>query len=308
MKDPHKNLHAAKSAKADEFYTRLSDIRKELAHYTDHFRNKVVYCNCDDPEVSSFFEYFVSNFEVLGLKRLIASCYKPSNGPLFYTKEEDQATYAIYEGGEIEVLYLEGDGDFRSEESIEILQQADIVVTNPPFSLFRRYMAQLIRYKKQFLIVGSMNAITYKETFKLIKGGKLWQGVNALKLFKVPQGYEPRASDVVIEGQRFASFGNILWFTNMEHSKRREEIPLTKTYNEEEYPTYDNYNAIEVSRVADIPCDHFGPMGVPITFLDKWNPNQFDVVKFRKGDDGKDLSVDGKYPYFRILIRRKNSL
>jgi len=264
----NKNLHKAKKAKQDEFYTQIADIEKEMVYYRDYFRGKVVYCNCDDPRVSNFFYYFSYNFEKLGLKRLIATCYKSTNGLLFRTKKEDQAVYLIYDGDkngnrvpdldEIEVLPLEGDGDFRSDESIELLQQADIVVTNPPFSLFREYMAQLIKYDKQFLIVGSMNAITYKETFKLIKGGKVWQGVTTPKLFTVPEGYEPKNSDKIIDGQRFASFGNIIWFTNMEHKRRREEIILFRTYagNEQDYPTYDNYDAIEVSRVANIPCDY----------------------------------------------------
>ncbi len=316
------NLHKAKKEKNDEFYTRLEDIKAELKHYKEHFKEKVVYCNCDDPKHSNFVKYFIDNFEYLGLKRLIATCY------VFGHKGSKQAACFVYDGDEndssisgrheIEAYPLQGDGDFRSKECIELLKEADIVVTNPPFSLFREYVAQLIEYDKKFLIIGNMNAITYKEIFKLIKDGKLWLGVSIYsgdREFGVPNNYPLKASGYRIddEGKKYIRVKGVRWFTNLEHGKRNEKLPLYKKYkgNEDKYPFYDNYNAINVDKVADIPCDVWEvPLGVPISFLDKWSPEQFEVIRFRKGLDNKDLIYklsNGlvKQPYFRIIIKRK---
>ncbi len=315
------SLHRAKNSKKDEFYTQLSDIERELKHYKKHFKNKVVYCNCDDPRVSNFFHYFSYNFEKLGLKKLITTCYQNQARDLFSKHDKEQAIYLEYEGDkngnnvpdpeEIGIVHLKGDGDFRNEESIELLKQADIVVTNPPFSLFREYIGQLIEYDKKFLIVGHQNAITYKEVFKLVKENKVWLGVDngGTKWFAVKDDYDIKTESrkKIVDGQKYFSMGNVVWFTNLENSKRNEELILYKKYNAEDYPTYDNYDGINVNKVAEIPVDFNGAMGVPITFLYKYNPKQFEIVKFRKGDDNKDLSINGKYPYFRILIRKKNN-
>ncbi|HHX2530744.1 TPA: adenine-specific methyltransferase EcoRI family protein [Neisseria subflava] len=321
----NKSLHAANRAKNDEFYTELADIDKELRHYKHHFKNKTVYCNCDDPRVSNFFHYFSHNFETLGLKKLIATCYKSQAADLFSQNDSEQAVYLIYEGdkngnrvpdpSEIQVLPLQGDGDFRSEECIALLKQADIVVTNPPFSLFREYVAQLVEYGKKFLIIGNKNAITYKEIFPLIKDDKMWLGVTPMgtdMLFGVPEHYaetlvqtkKSGSSYRIIDGEVKAR-AQACWFTNLDHNKRHEELILYKRYTSEEYPHYDNYDAVDVSKVAEIPCDFDGAMGVPITFLDKYNPEQFEIIKFRKGNDEQDLSINGKCPYFRVLIKRK---
>ena len=312
------NLHKAKRAKADEFYTQLSDIENECKHYWEHFKGKTILCNCDDPRVSNFFRYFSLNFEHLGLKKLIATCYKNQDINLFSQESSEKAVYIIYEGdkngnrqvddNELEVKELQGDGDFRSKECIELLKQADIVVTNPPFSLFREYVAQLIEYEKKFLIIGHQNAITYKEIFSLIKENKMWLGYG----FKGGAGhFISKYEDVATAGDHregMIRVSGVTWFTNLEHNKRHEELILYKEYNPEkfpeEYPKYDNYDAIEVKKTAEIPMNYNGVMGVPITFLDKYNPEQFEIVKFRKGDDDKDLSINGKCPYFRILIKK----
>lgn len=318
----NKSLHAANKAKQDEFYTQLSDIENELKHYKEHFKGETVLCNCDDPRVSNFFHYFSYNFERLGLKKLITTCFKNQNRDLFSQNDCERAIWLEYYGdkngnrvpdpNEIGINYLNGDGDFRSEECIELLKQADIVVTNPPFSLFREYVAQLIKYDKKFVIIGNQNAITYKEIFSLIKDNKLWLGSTlSFAKFKVPEYYEERSTRFWIDetGQKWRSFGNICWFTNLDIAKRHERLILYKSFSPEEYPKYDNYDAINVDKVSDIPFDYGGVMGVPITFLDKYNPDQFEIIKFRKGDDDKDLSIGGKCPYFRILIRSKqNSL
>lgn len=318
----NQTLHIAKSAKKDEFYTQLSDIERELQHYEGHFKNKVVFCNCDDPRNSNFFNYFAYNFEHLGLKKLITTCYKNQETDLFFEEETEKAVYLEYTGDkngnkipdaeEIGIKPLKGDGDFRSRESIELLIQSDIVVTNPPFSLFREYVAQLIEHKKKFLIIGNINAITYKEIFKLIKENKVWLGINmgrGISGFIVPDHYELYGTETQIDvlGNRIISPNNCLWLTNLDTSKRHEDIVLTKTYygNEIEYPKFDNYDAINVNKTQDIPKDYTGVMGVPITFLHKYNPEQFELIKFRKGNDDKDLSINGKCPYFRILIRNK---
>lgn len=294
-------LTAAKAAKKDEFYTQLADIERELVHYKEHFRGKTVLCNCDDPRVSNFFKYFTLKFKDLGLKRVIATCYKSQDVDLFSMNASEQAVYQIYDGdkdgnnmpdvSEIEVRPLNGDGDFRSAECIELLKQADIVVTNPPFSLFREYVAQLIKYDKKFVIVGNQNAITYKEIFPLIKNNKLWLGCTGGKMvFTVPNTYEPRATRYWEEnGVKYRSMGNTYWFTNLDHKNRHERLILYKKYSPQEYPKYDNYNAINVDKVADIPCDYDGIMGVPITFLHKYNPDQFEIVGCTESE-GRGLS------------------
>lgn len=335
----NKSLHAAKDAKQDEFYTQLSDIEQELKHYKQHFQNKVVLCNCDDPYESNFFKYFALNFNTLGLRKLIATCYNgsPIAGdelPLLFELEDNTEPKKIAYKVEIsevqdynndgainlaDVQYLiqndknvlsllKGNGDFRSNECVELLQQADVIVTNPPFSLFREYVEQLIAYNKQFLIIGNQNAITYKEIFKLLQDDKVWLGYKSGDMgFRVPDYFEPRATRYWQDetGQKWRSMGNICWFTNMDIPKRHEELVLYKHYTPNEYPKYDNYDAINVNKVSDIPCDYDGVIGVPITFLDKYNPEQFEIIKFRKGNDDKDLCINGKCPYFRILIRRK---
>ena len=318
----NRTLHIAKSSKKDEFYTQLSDIESELKHYKEHFKNKVVFCNCDDPRVSNFFHYFSYNFENLGLKKLITTCYKNQETDLFGQEKSENAVFLEYTGDkngnnipdaeEIGVKPLKGDGDFRSKESIDLLKQADIVVTNPPFSLFREYVEQLVKYEKKFLIIGNINAITYKEIFKLIKENKAWLGINmgrGISGFIVPEHYELYGTETSIDsfGNRIISPNNCLWLTNLDTFKRHEDIVLTKTYygNENDYPTFDNYDAINVNKTQDIPKDYEGIMGVPITFLHKYNPEQFELIKFRKGNDEKDLSINGKCPYFRILIKNK---
>ena len=314
--DSNNKLHKAMKNKNDEFYTQLADIENELRHYREYFKDKVVFCNCDDPRVSNFFHYFSYNFEYLGLKKLITTCYKNQNMNLFSQNKNEKAIYLEYTGvkgnnkipdmNEIGIKALNGDGDFRSEECIELLKQADIVVTNPPFSLFREYVSQLIDYDKKFIIVGAKTAIGYKEIFKLIKENKIWLGYTPkLKTFRVPDDYEGNLM-VIENGVKYVkNVGNVGWFTNLDVKYRHNDLILYKKYNEKEYPKYDNYDAIEVSRTSDISLDYDGIMGVPITFLEKYNPNQFEIIRFRKGNDNKDLSINGKYLFSRILIRRK---
>lgn len=334
-------LDAAKASRKDEFYTQLTDIERELQHYWQHFQGKTVLCNCDDPYESNFFKYFALRFNQLGLKKLICTCYdgSPITGTqlsLFSLDAEGNEKKTAYKVEITEVSDMNGDGavdltdvehliqnnknvlsalkgngDFRSQECIELLKEADIVVTNPPFSLFREYIAQLMEYDKKFLIIGNVNAITYKEVFPLIKNNKIWLGPSITsgdRKFNVPNDYPLNAASCGIDpdGRHYIRVKGVRWFTNLDHSKRHEEIDLICRYSPEEYPTYDNYNAIEVSKTANIPFDYEGIMGVPITFLDKYSPEQFDIIKFRKGDDDKDLCVNGKCPYFRILIRNKN--
>lgn len=286
------NLNAAKAAKKDEFYTQLEDINNELRHYREHFRGKTVLCNCDDPRVSNFFTYFAYNFEFLGLKRLITTCYKNQNADLFSQHQSEKAVYLIYEGDkngnnipdpeEIGIHPLKGDGDFRSRECIELLKQADIVVTNPPFSLFREYVAQLMEYDKKFLIVGNINAINYREIFPYIMQNRMWlgYGFNAGNaFFKIPHDARTNyAAGVYNEETGLVKFRNCTWFTNLDHQKRHETLILYKHYTPTEYSCYDNYDAIEVNKVDNIPCDYEGIMGVPLTFLDKYNPEQFEII------------------------------
>ena len=298
------SLSNAKRAKNDEFYTQLSDIENELKHYKNHFAGKVVYCNCDDARKSNFFRFFQKKFNDYGLKKLVTTSYNEDGHGSVLVYEGDTNSNGKLDDNEVKVSELKGNGDFRSEECIELLKEADIVVTNPPFSLFREYIATLVQYNKKFLVIGNQNAITYKEIFPLIKENKLWTGNNMVKTFRVPQ-VTNKNCEVLPNGEIIAKFGSICWFTNLDIKKRHEEIILYKKYNEEEFPKYDNYDAIEVSKVCEIPKDYDGIIGVPITFLYRYNPSQFEIVKFRKGDDDKDLCVNGKCPYFRILIKRK---
>ncbi|WRQ33538.1 adenine-specific methyltransferase EcoRI family protein [Bacteroidales bacterium MB20-C3-3] len=345
-KAQNKSLQLAKEHKKDEFYTQLSDIERELKYYKHHFKDKVVYCNCDDPRVSNFFHYFSYNFEKLGLKKLITTCYKNQNMDLFSQNDSEQAIYLEYTGdkngnnvpdpNEIGIKYLKGDGDFRSKESIELLKQADIVVTNPPFSLFREYVSQLIEYDKKFVIVGHQNAIKYKEIFPLIRDNKIWLGYG----FKggaghfINEHYEDYAT-ATDRKEGMIRVSGVHWFTNLEINKRHEDLILYKKYTPEEYPKFENYDAINVDVTKDIPVDYDGMIGVPITFMDKYNPDQFEIIgvgianlgleigiqpykpehkKYRKEiqkrgavDGDLYMMIDGvvTVPYSRIIIKRK---
>lgn len=322
----NKNLHKAKSDPQDEFYTQLSDIEKELKHYQHHFKDKVVICNCDDPRVSNFTKYFILNFKKLGLKRLIATCYKNQDINLFSDLEAESAVYMDYYGTqeesgiprdeELNVKPLNGDGDFNSKECIELLKEADIVVTNPPFSKYRQYLELLVNQNKKFLIIGNQNDATCKEIFQLIKDNKVWLGFNSGDMsFKVPDSYQPKKVRYWQDetGQKWRSMGNICWYTNLDHNKRHEEIVLYRTYNPEEYPKYDQYDAIEVPKVSEIPLDYDGIMGVPITFLSKFNPEQFELIGIdRYVEDnpkyGHRFTIKGSEKFARVLIRKKKQL
>ena len=289
MKMANDNLKQAKRNKKDEFYTQLCDIENELKHYKSFLKGKTVLCNCDDPRVSNFFHYFSYSFEHLGLKKLITTCYKNKNMDLFSQNDSEQAVCLEYYGDknsnrvpdieEIGVKSLKGDGDFRSDECIELLKEADVVITNPPFSLFREYVEQLIKYNKKFLIIGHQNAITYREIFKLIKENKIWLGYG----FKGGAGHfiNPYYEDYATAGDHkegMIRVSGVVWYTNIETTKRHEDLDLYKKYTPEEYPHYENYNAINVDKTSDIPMDYDGVMGVPITFLDKYSPDQFEIV------------------------------
>ena len=289
-KSSNANLKTASRAKSDEFYTQLSDIEKELGNYKDHLKNKVIFCNCDDPEESNFWNYFALNFEFLGLKKLISTHYKDAN---LLTKESPYKLEIVKDtnkDGKINKLDtiktpLKQDGDFRSPECVEILKEADIVVTNPPFSLFREYLAQLFEYKKKFIIIGNLNAITYKETFKLIKENKIWLGQSIHsgdREFRVPESYPLNSAGNRIDenGNKFIRVKGVRWFTNLDYKERHDDLILYKEYHghENEYPKYKNYDAINVDVTKDIPVDYKGAIGVPITFLDKYSPDQFELV------------------------------
>jgi hypothetical protein len=330
----NKNLSAAKMAKKDEFYTEMTDIERELQYYWSFFFGKVVFCNCDDPYESNFFKYFALHFNHLGLKKLICTCYNgsPVQGNelmIDFGDFSDEPKKIAFKVEITEVKDLNGDGavdlsdvryllqndrnvisilktgDFRDPECIELLKEADIVVTNPPFSLFREYIAMLMKYEKKFLVVGHQNAITYKEVFPLIKNNKIWLGY----------GFRGGAAHFFSPYEDVATAGNhkkdmirvsgVNWFTNLEIPKRNETLDLVCHYSPEEYPTYANYDAIEVSKTSDIPCDYPGKMGVPITFLDKYNPEQFEIIGQTQGDSGKEL---GLAPYPRELKKLNNSL
>jgi hypothetical protein len=298
------NLHKAKTEKNDEFYTQLSDIEKELKHYKEHFKGKVVFCNCDDPEWSNFWKYFELNFDFLGLKKLVSTHFEKDKGSYKLEIVGDINGDGKVTNKDIIRTPLKQNGDFRSDESIEILKECDIVVTNAPFSLFRDFISLLAEYDKKFLVVGSMNAITYKECFKLIKENRMWLGMNYIKEFVKPDGTTQK-------------FGNINWFTNLEHEKRNEELILYRNYNETDYPKYDNYDAINVDKTKDIPCDYFGAIGVPISFLDKYNPKQFEVIGISANGQVESNLKIGDYKtynnpflgsrkvYQRLFIKRK---
>ncbi|HVX90403.1 MAG TPA: adenine-specific methyltransferase EcoRI family protein [Candidatus Paceibacterota bacterium] len=326
-----KTLHAARSQKKDEFYTQLADIENELKHYKDQFRGKTVFCNCDDPRESNFVKYFTNNFEKLGLKKLIATHYKDAT--LFSHEPPYKLEYVGDRNGnhlpdpsEL-ITKMISDGDFRSEECIDLLQEADIVVTNPPFSLFREYVAQLGKYNKKFLIIGNTNAITYREIFDLIKEDKMRTGYTNFNIgmfFVVPDDWE-QFHHIDKDGRKIARVSTSCWFTNLEVERHKEKITLYKRYSPSEYPKYDNYDAIEVSKVSEIPMDYEGNMGVPITFLDKFNPEQFKIIgSFNAGAHGEELGavktethtkgrvimwngpVVNKQPlYKRIIVKRK---
>lgn len=360
------NVHASRSGKTDEFYTQLSLIESELKHYKHHFKDKTILCNCDDPYESNFFKYFAINFNALGLKKLITTCYasSPITGDEFdyyvnafgqlsfvetansipsnnnstkkpYKVEINEVIDENHDGridlADVEYLMrnkqntitlLKGDGDFRSPECLDLLMQADIVVTNPPFSLFREYMALLIQHKKDFVIIGNQNALSYREIFPLVKDNRVWLGYNSGHFwFKVPDTYEEKKTDFRVDkdGQKWRRMGNICWYTNIDIQKRHEDLTLFRTYNSIEYPVYDNYNAIEVSRTADIPCDYYGVMGVPLTFMNSYNPDQFEIIgQTHSGDTSPEVEslrtdsryrhggrINGKEKFARILIRRK---
>ena len=293
------SLSNAKRAKNDEFYTQLSDIENELKHYKSHFAGKVVYCNCDDARKSNFFRFFQKKFNDYGLKKLITTSYNENGHGSVLVYEGDTNGNGKLDDNEVKVSELKGNGDFRSEECIELLKESDIVVTNPPFSLFREFIATLVHYDKKFLVIGNKNAITYKEIFPLIKENKLWLGYYCPNEFRLPNGDTTKKVN-----------GLCRWFTNLDIKKRHEDLILYKKYTAEEFPKYDNYDAIEVSKTSDIPMDYDGIIGVPITFLDKFNPSQFEIV----GDacNGSDSIYDlfkprlnNKFIYKRILIRKK---
>lgn len=336
----NRDFQDAKQAKKDEFYTQLPDIEAELRHYLPHFQDKVVYLNCDDPRASNFFRYFSEHFEELGLKKLIATCYKSVDPVRFSQHESNQAIWLEYSGNkngdilpapeEIGITPLLGDGDFRSPESIKLLQQADIVVTNAPFSLFREHIAQLIEYKKKFIVLGNMNAITYKEIFPLIQTNQVWYGPSIRsgdREFGVPADYPLTGAGSRIDenGNKFVRVKGVRWFTNLDYSGRHEDLILTKSYRPEDYPKYANFDAIEVGKTADIPADYDGLMGVPITFIDRYNPEQFEIIgssrtlgasmstvakkgSYQQGGPRFYLSHgDGTYRrmYDRIVVRNK---
>jgi len=290
----NKNLCKAQKVKNDEFYTQLTDIEKELKHYSDHFKNKIVFCNCDDPEESNFWKYFELNFVKLGIKKLISTHYEKDKPSYKLEISGDINNDGVIDKLDIIKTPLKQNGDFRSEECIEILNQCDIVVTNPPFSLMKEYIPLMVNSGKKFLIIAPLNSITYQNIFPYIKNNKIWIGYTTPKIFTQPD-------------KTTKAFGNIIWVTNIDIKKRHEKIILYKKYNELDYPKYDNYDAIEVSQTKNIPIDYDGHMGVPISFLCKHNPNQFEIIRFRIGNDNKDLKYGSTYPFKRIIIKHKQS-
>lgn len=344
----NKNLHKAKASKKDEFYTQLDDIERELRHYKDHFKGKVVLCNCDDPRISNFFHYFSHNFEELGLKKLVTTCYKNQDRDLFSRNDSEKAIWLEYNGDrdgnrvpdpeEIGIHEFEGDGDFRSDECIELLKEADIVVTNPPFSLFREYVAQLVKYDKKFIIIGHQNAIGYRDIFRLIKSNQIWlgNGFNRNCAHFINPNYVDYASDADHRDGMIRVSG-IQWFTNLDIQKRHQEMVLYKNFDSSNYQKFENYDAINIDKTKDIPMDYFDDMGVPITFLNKYNPDQFEIIGLGIATSGLEVgvkpykeehkryrkevqkrgAVDGDLylmkngivtvPYTRIIIRRKRS-
>lgn len=339
----NKDLNRLKANPDDEFYTRLSDINAEMKHYKHHFKDQVVFCNCDDPRVSNFFHYFAEHFESLGLKRLIATCYKNSNPNLFSTHSSDRAVYIIYEGRpdsgrpiapeELQVLPLKGDGDFRSDECVELLKSSTIVVSNPPFSLLGTYFDQLIRYDKKFLVLGNSAAIHRTEVFPYIRDNKMWTGYKPFSqdmLFEVSKEHEADLRARKKEGSGWRVVNGVfygrcpaIWYTNLEIDKKHIDFvsELYKTYTPEEYPTYENFDGIDVANVREIPKDYFGNMGVPDSFIDFYNPDQFEIIGIGSGNLAKEIGVRKNYrgrtdlavvrngkltcPYSRLIIRRK---
>ena len=309
------NLHNAKRAKNDEFYTTRATVELELNHYKEHFRGKVVYCNCDDPIESEFTRYFARKFEDWGLKKLISTGYKESGHGVMYVYEGDKNGNLVPDRSEWKITELQGNGDFRSEECIEFLKEADVVVTNPPFSLFREVVAQLVEYNKKFLLLGNNNAITYKEIFPLIMSNKMWLGYSNNKTmeFVLSDSYEKW--DRIENGKKIGKVPAISWFTNLEHDHRNRPLDLTQRYDPKYYPKFDNYSAINIDKVMDIPVDYDGVMAVPITFLDKYCPNQFRIIGCTESE-GKGFSnglwnggvtqpmVDNKRIYKRLFIQK----
>lgn len=347
----NRDLNTASRARKDEFYTQLTDIEKEMKHYRDKFEGKTVLCNCDDPYESNFFKYFAMNFNSLKLKKLIATSFASSEvsytqlsffddepvekKPAYFavlTEIKDENNDGAIDLKDVEITLkkkgvvkkLKGDGDFRSEECLKLLEESDIVCTNPPFSLFREFVSVLTKYNKKFIIIGNVNAISYKEIFSLIKKNELWLGASIHsgdREFRVPDDYPLNAAGSRIDenGTKFIRVKGVRWFTNLDYEQRHEELIIFKKYNDEDYPHYDNYDAIEVSKTADIPCDFSGVMGVPITFLDKYNPDQFEILGMESSAGyNKDIvgipllvpgdarpSIDGKTTYARIFITNK---
>ena len=311
----NKSLNRAKNLKKDEFYTQLSDIESELKHYRKYFKNKTILCNCDDPRKSNFFHYFSYNFESLGLKKLITTCYKNQQMELFSQHNSEKAIWLEYNGDknknkvpdadEIGLHHFDKDGDFRSDECIKILKQSDIVVTNPPFSLFREYMEQLIEYKKKFIIIGNQNNIGYIDVFKLLKKNEIWLGNNTGKMsFQIPDHYQQKDVQYNVDknGIKWKSFGYICWFTNLDIDKRHENLICHKRYNPTDYPKYDNYNAISVNKIRDIPVDYDGMMGVPITIMSKFNHSQFELIGI---DELLTQELSGRQNRFYVKDKRK---
>ncbi len=317
-KSSNKNLRKANTAKSDEFYTQLSDIEKELGNYKAHLKNKTIFCNCDDPEDSNFWNYFALKFEDLKLKKLVSTHYEKEKPSYKLEIVRD-----INKDGKINKLDtirtpLKQNGDFRSPECIEILKEADIIVTNPPFSLFREYVAQLIKYNKKFIIIGNVNAITYKEIFKLIKDNKIWLGQSIHsgdREFRVPAHYiiHSPSKRVDEKGIQYVRVNGVRWFTNLDYKERHEDLILYKTYkeNKKEYPKYENYNAINIDITKDIPVDYDGDMGVPITFLDKYNPEQFKIIGLGISNSGIEIGVKPykeKHKRYRKEIQKKGAV
>jgi len=324
MSSGNKNLmlNQAKRNKSDEFFTQLSDIENELNHYKDYFKNKVVYCNCDEPKSSNFIKFFYDNFHTLGLRKLISTCFKAEEQSLFTNEPQTNGIYFEYDGTNTKSIdkqklsQLRGNGDFRSQECIEILKKADIVVTNPPFSMFREYLNQLIDFKKNFLIIGNQNALTYKEVFTLIKHNRVWLGYG----FKGHVGYflnshyeNTQSSSSMKDG--LIRVPGVVWYTNLPNNKRNSYIKLEKKYTENSYSKFDHYPAINVDKVSEIPLDYYELMGVPITFLHKFNPKQYKIIdaigrySLLKGptpeSKGKYLTnVNGKKKYTRLIIKK----
>ena len=314
------DLNGAKNAKKDEFYTQLVDIENEVKHYRKHFKDATVLCNCDDPECSNFYFYFRDNFEFLGLKKLISTCYRNQDWFQFSEGKDEKSVCCIYtgRGNPPERRVLEQGGSFRSEECVAFLKEADIVCTNPPFSKFRSFVSLLEQYDKRFLIIGNVNSLTGKELFPLFMSNRVWLGASIHsgdREFMVPSDYPLNAAGWRVDekGRKFIRVKGVRWFTNLDYKERHEDIPLYRHYTPGDFPKYDNYDAINVGKTSEIPCDYDGVMGVPITFMDKYNPDQFEIVG-NSGDLAGPISghlkpgrfyLNGKRLFDRIVIRRR---